>query len=307
MEENQDVISVQALKKRFGPIQAVNGVSLEVRQGEIFGFLGANGSGKTTMLRMLCGLLTPDSGKGQCLGFDLFKYSFALKQHIGYMTQKFSLYDELTVEENLSFVAKMYRVKTPNQKISDLLAQLNLLDRKKQLAGTLSGGLKQRLALGASLVHEPKLLLLDEPTAGVDPKSRGDFWNTIHNLSQQGITILLSTHYMDEAVRCTRLAYMSFGQILVQGKIQEIVEHAKLKTFEVQCSDLVGLSRKLRQNKDISQIILFGSSLHVSGKHTTAFDKAIESFRHEPNTQWKEVETNLEDVFINLIQKEQVE
>lgn len=295
------IIRVENLSKRFEDILAVNNLSLEVNQGEIYGFLGANGSGKTTTLRMLCGLLTPDNGQGYCLGFDIRKSAHKIKEYLGYMTQKFSLYEELTVEENLRFVARMYRLSKVQSKIKTILSDFNLSDRKDQLAGTLSGGLKQSLALACSLIHNPRLLLLDEPTAGVDPKSRGDFWNIIHQLSQHGITTLVSTHYMDEAQKCSRLAYLSHGGILVQGTIDEIVQFGGLVTYEVRGPDLPKLAERLRQHKDIAHVLVYGATLHVNAKPSEAFDQAVHYAKQSTQTTWARIDTTLEDVFVSLM------
>ncbi len=230
--ENNIVIDVQNLHKSFNKKVAVNNISLQVNRGDIFGFLGPNGAGKTTTIRMLCGLLTPDGGTGKCLGFDIVKDSASIKKRVGYMTQTFSLYQDLTVEENLDFSARLYSVTNRLEKIDSALKNLNLLNRRSQLTGTLSGGWKQRLALSAALLHEPELLLLDEPTAGVDPKARRDFWNEIHALSQQGVTTLVSTHYMDEAERCTRLGYISSGKLLINGTAAEIIKETNAATLE---------------------------------------------------------------------------
>lgn len=222
------IISVNQLTKSFENKIVVDHISLTVKRGEIFGFLGPNGSGKTTTIRMLCGLLTPDAGNGQCLGFDIQTQSYFIKERVGYMTQKFSLYDDLSIEENLDFVARLYQINNRSEKIEKILDELQLNDRRTQLTGTLSGGWKQRLALSAALLHDPQLLLLDEPTAGVDPKARREFWDHIYRLSQQGVTALVSTHYMDEAIRCTRLAFLDQGKILAQGNAENIIEAAKL-------------------------------------------------------------------------------
>lgn len=223
------VIRVMHLTKKFGEKCAVDDVSLTIHRGDIFGFLGPNGSGKTTTIRMLCGLLTPDAGSGDCLGFNIITESQAIKKHVGYMTQQFSLYQDLTIEENLDFAARLYEIDHRDARIENALLELNLQDRRKQITGTLSGGWKQRLALSIALLHEPALLLLDEPTAGVDPKARREFWNHITRLSQHGVTILVSTHDMDEAARCSQLAFLNNGKLLTHGTAADIIAASGLK------------------------------------------------------------------------------
>src|SRR5690242_11731167 len=238
---NELAIDVHGLTKRFGTLVAVNHIDLKVRSGEICGFLGPNGSGKTTFIRMLCGLLRADAGSGTCLGYDVIKESEAIKRHVGYMTQRFSFYEDLSISENLDFVARMYDVPKRREAVQRSIEQLGLAGRQKQLAGQLSGGWKQRLALAACLIHSPKLLLLDEPTAGVDPKARRDFWEQIHELAGQGLTFLITTHYMDEAERCHRLAYISYGNLLTHGTVAEVIAHARLNTWSVSGPDLLKL------------------------------------------------------------------
>ncbi len=300
MQDDDLIIDVHGLNKSFSGKPAVIDASLQVRKGEIFGFLGPNGSGKTTTIRMLCGLLEADSGQGQCLGYDVIKDSRDIKLHVGYMTQRFSLYEDLSVEENLDFVARLYHVKNRRQAVADSIEQLGLTNRRKQLAGTLSGGWKQRLALSAALIHSPDLLLLDEPTAGVDPKARREFWDKIHELAKEGITTLVSTHYMDEAERCTRLAYIAYGHMLTQGTSKEIIAASKLNTWKVQGTNLVTLAEKLRSRPGIDQASAFGSSLHVSGNNESLLDKSIRPFM-TPKYQWQKIQPNLEDVFISLV------
>lgn len=291
-------IDVKDLHKRFQTIQAVNGVSLQVQQGEIFGFLGPNGGGKTTTIRMICGLLTPDQGSGTCLGYDIIKQASEIKALTGYMTQKFSLYEELSVYENFEFIARMYDIPNREARIQEALNFFGLpLTQKNQLAGTLSGGWKQRLSLAACVLHQPKLLLLDEPTAGVDPKARREFWDEIHRLSLQGITTLVSTHYMDEAARCHRLAYISAGKILIRGTIEEIIEESKLQTWQVQGPELDALADKLREESVIEQVTNFGNSLHVSSTIQESLEGALGKFNHPPYT-WIQVTPTLEDIFI---------
>lgn len=303
MNSNEDwVIDANHLRKEFNGRVAVNDVSLQVRRGEIFGFLGPNGSGKTTTIRMLCGLLTPDKGSGTCLGYDLLKESKYIKSHVGYMTQKFSLYEELSVYENLDFIARMYDLTPRKSIVEQAIAHLGLgHDRQQQLAGSLSGGWKQRLALAAATIHQPKLLLLDEPTAGVDPKARREFWEHIYLLSEKGVTTLVSTHYMDEAERCHRLAYIAYGELLAYGRIDEVIEQANLTTYEVRGPNLMALENQLRQLPQISEVTTFGQSLHVSGEDKTALQQVATTFTNNTHSQWRLISTTLEDVFIHFM------
>lgn len=300
MRDNDYVIDVKNLNKSFDGKPAVINVALQLRRGEIFGFLGPNGSGKTTTIRMLCGLLIPDSGEGQCLGYDILTQSLSIKEHVGYMTQKFSLYEDLTVRENLDFIARLYQMHPREQYVENTLKEFEMTARKDQLAGTLSGGWKQRLALAAAMLHKPSLLLLDEPTAGVDPKARRDFWDQIHHLSRQGITTLVSTHYMDEAERCHRLAYIAYGHLMTQGTIREIISETKLVTWEVTGKDLETLSDQLKVVKGIEQVTPYGNTLHVSGRDRALILDNIKPYLNNPHYQWHEIRPGLEDVFINL-------
>src|SRR4051794_34497967 len=259
-------IDVRGMTKRFGERTVVNDIALQVRTGEIYGFLGPNGSGKTTFIRMLCGLLRADAGSGTCLGYDVINESEMIKRNVGYMTQKFSFWEDLSIAENLDFVARMYGVKQRREAVRASVEELGLAGRERQLAGQLSGGWKQRLALAACLIHQPKLLLLDEPTAGVDPKARRDFWEQIHQLAAKGLTFLITTHYMDEAERCHRLAYISYGNLLTHGTVAEVIEHARLTTWTVTGPDLLRLAGELRKQAGVQQAVAFGTMLHVSGE-----------------------------------------
>ena len=300
MKNGDSVIDVHGMTKRFGDRTVVDHVDLDVRAGEIFGFLGPNGSGKTTFLRMLCGLLRADEGSGTCLGHDVINESEAIKREVGYMTQRFSFWEDLSIEENLDFVARMYDVKARRQAVRESLDHLGLAQRRGQLAGQLYGGWKQRLALAACLLHKPRLLLLDEPTAGVDPKARRDFWNEIHHLAGEGLTVLVTTHYMDEAERCHRLAYISRGKLLTHGRVAEVIAHERLTTWAVTGPDLPDLTRKLRKQPGVEQTVAFGNSLHVSGSDAAALEKAIAPFRTD-QYEWHQVDSGLEDVFIHLM------
>ena len=303
MSEQPFIIDVHDLCKSFDGKPAVVDFSLQVKQGEICGFLGPNGSGKTTTLRMLCGLLTPDSGSGKCLDYDILLQSYDIKKQVGYMTQGFSLYHDLTAFENLDLIGRVYGIENRQEKIKECLAKFDLTEVKNQLAGDMSGGWKQRLALAGCLLHEPKLLLLDEPTAGVDPKARRDFWDNIYILAAQGITTLVSTHYMDEAERCTRLVYISYGNLLVEGGISEIIAKSNLTTWLVTEENLVPLAEKLKKIPGIDQVAFFGNKLHVSGKDAALLDKGVEPFR---NSQWQKIPASLEDVFISFGDREKV-
>jgi len=301
LEQNEWAIDVKNLNKSFHDKPAVIDLSLQVKRGEIFGFLGPNGSGKTTTIRMLCGLLIPDSGSGQCLGYNILTQSNLIKLQVGYMTQRFSLYEDLTVFENLDFTARMYQINARDKQIAKILADLGLGPVRDQLAGTLSGGWKQRLALAAALLHNPKLLLLDEPTAGVDPKARRDFWDHIHRLSEQGITTLVSTHYMDEVERCHRIAYIAHGHLLVHGTLAEVIAQTKLTTWVIHGPNLNKLAQELQILPGIEQASIFGNSLHVSGKDSVSMAQSIVPYQKNSLYTWQQVEPNMEDVFISLV------
>lgn len=296
----EEVIDVKGLFKSFGKKVAVDGVSLDVRRGEIFGFLGPNGSGKTTTIRMLCGLLTPDAGEGHCLGYNILTQQEEIKRHVGYMAQRFSLYEDLSIEENLTFIATAYEMSNIKERVYETLKDLRLLERRKQLAGQLSGGWKQRLALGAALLHDPLLLLLDEPTAGVDPKARRDFWDEIHLLSGKGITTLVSTHYMDEAERCTRLAYILNGVIKIEGTADHIIAKSKLHTWKVSGRKLDELAIRLRDQ--VQQVISYGHVLHVSDENEQLIEAIAAKYSH--HHEWQKIDTSLEDVFVSLAGEE---
>lgn len=294
-------IDARGMTKRFGERTVVNGIGLQVRAGEVFGFLGPNGSGKTTFIRMLCGLLRADAGEGTCLGYDVRTQSEAIKRQVGYMTQKFSFWEDLSIAENLDFVARMYGVPDRRRAVREAIERLGLPGREKQLAGQLSGGWKQRLALAACLIHRPRLLLLDEPTAGVDPKARRDFWEQIHALSAEGLTFLITTHYMDEAERCHRLAYLAYGNLLTHGTVAEVIAHVGLSTWSVAGPDLMRLAGELRARPGVRQAVIFGTALHVSGEDAEALERAVAPFRRDPY-QWQPIPSGLEDVFIHLME-----
>jgi ABC-2 type transport system ATP-binding protein len=295
-------IEAENLSKSFNGLVAVRNISLQVPQGSIFGFLGPNGSGKTTTIRMLCGLLTPDSGQGCCLGYDILTESEAIKRRVGYMTQHFSLYRDLSVRENLEFIARIYGVPKPRAAVCSAIERLGLGARSEQLAGTLSGGWQQRLALGACVLPSPRLLLLDEPTAGVDPQARRDFWDHIHHLAAEGVTVLVSTHYMDEAERCHEIAYIFSGELLTHGTAEEVVAKSRLTTWVVAGPDLQALSDRISEMDGVEMVAAFGSSLHVSGSDTTKLDAAVKGLKSaDRRHKWSRGHPTLEDVFIHLM------
>lgn len=303
MNANDIVIDVHGLTKSFGEHVVVHNLSMQVKRGSIYGFLGPNGSGKTTTIRMLCGLLTPDGGEGTCLGYNIRADSALIKRHVGYMTQKFSLYQDLTVRENLEFVARLYGVPNAQNAARDMIERLGLNGRERQLAGNLSGGWKQRLALGACTLSNPQLLLLDEPTAGVDPKARRDFWKEIHAMADEGLTVLVSTHYMDEAERCHEIAYIAYGHLLTHGSVESVIAQSELVTYTVNGEGLVPLAQKLEALPGVDMVAPFGNSLHVSGRNAQALEAAIVPFRIEAGLQWQRSEPSLEDVFIDMMNR----
>ena len=296
-------IDVHGLNKHFGDKHVVKDLSMQVARGEIFGFLGPNGSGKTTSIRMMCGLLTPDSGSGTCLGYDILKESAHIKRRVGYMTQRFSYWDDLSIRENLDFVARLYEMPNRREVVDHALENLGLASRAKQLAGALSGGWKQRLALAACMLHKPELLLLDEPTAGVDPKARRDFWEELHRLAAQGISVLVSTHYMDEAERCHKLAYIAYGELLAQGTADDVIAGQHLSTWSVSGGNLVELGRKLEGQPGVDQTVAFGSVLHVTGADAHALEATLRQLSSEAGVRAEPISTGLEDVFIHMMRR----
>lgn len=300
MGARQDIaISVRGLTKTFNGRRVVDGFDMEVGRGAIYGFLGPNGSGKTTTIRMMCGLLTPDGGAGECLGFDIRHQPREIKKRVGYMTQRFSLYEDLTIAENLDFTARMFGMRDRRARVAAAIADLGLTGREGQLAGTLSGGWKQRLALAACMIHDPELLLLDEPTAGVDPKARRDFWDEIRRLSARGVTVLVSTHYMDEAVQCDHIAYIAYGKKLIDGTARDIPRTLGLSTYVVTGGDLASAEARLKTDGRAGQVIRFGDRLHVSGTDGAALEAlAAEAVIGEV---WTQKEAGLEEAFIYLM------
>ena len=302
MSDSALAIDVEDLTKAFAGKLAVNRISLKIKTGEIFGFLGPNGSGKTTFLRMLCGLLRPDYGQGVCLGFNLLNSAQEIKALVGYMAQRFSLYEDLNVRENLDFIARIYNIDNRREAVDEVVEGMGLTSYLGHLAGTLSGGWKQRLALASCLLHRPQLLLLDEPTAGVDPKARRDFWDDIYRLAAQGITTLISTHYMDEAERCHRVAYLAYGDLLAAGTAEELIKSVDLTTWAVNGHDTLALIERIEDLPGVSMIVPFGNTLHICGHDAELLNESLEPFRASTEYHWEEVPTGLEEVFISLIQ-----
>lgn len=301
MTETSLAIDVHGLSKVYGDRTVVDQVDLQVAPGRICGFLGPNGSGKTTTIRMICGLLTPDAGSGTCLGLDIVRQASLIKRQVGYMTQRFGLYEDLSIRENLDFIARLFELPHRRQSVDRALERLGLTSRQKQLAGSLSGGWKQRLALAACLIHEPRLLLLDEPTAGVDPKARRDFWDQIHELAQQGITVLVSTHYMDEAERCHELVYIAYGKLLARGTEQDIIDSSQLKVWSIEGPQATQWMAPLKSAPGVLSVAAFGNAVHVAGRDESLVLSALAPFREQPQLRISPSRANLEDVFISLI------
>ena len=299
----EPAIRVSGLAKRFGARTVVEDFAMTVPRGGIFGFLGPNGSGKTTTIRMLCGLLTPDAGEGTCLGFDIRHEADEIKKRSGYMPQRFGLYEDLTVRENLEFIGRMYDVRPLKNRTAETLERFDFADRRDQRAGTLSGGWKQRLALAAAVLHRPALLLLDEPTAGVDPNARREFWEQIHKFAAEGVTVLVSTHYMDEAERCHRIAYLAWGRLLLEGSVAEVVGRSGLTSWIVAGADLETLRAELHGRPGIDMVAAFGSDMHVTGADEAAIGHSIAPFRDDPRWQWTKAAPTLEDVFIHTLKR----
>ena len=299
--DQPNAIDVTGITKSFSGKTVVDDVDLTVRHGEIVGFLGPNGSGKTTTIRVICGLLLPDAGAGTVLGYDVVREARRIKHQVGYMTQRFSFYGDLTIAENLDFVARLYDLKPRRKHVMDTLKGLGMASRADQLAETLSGGWKQRLALAACIMHKPKLLLLDEPTAGVDPKARRDFWDEIHQLAADGLTVLVSTHYMDEAERCHRIAYISYGKLIAQGTVADIVAGSNLITYVVEGPDLARVQRRLQDTDGIEQVAPFGATLHVVGSDPDRLKAALRPLEDDTAYSVRPADTSLEDVFIKFM------
>jgi ABC-2 type transport system ATP-binding protein len=306
VQDNGIAVKVEGLTRRFGDFVAVDNISLSVGKGEVFGFLGPNGAGKSTAIRMLCGLLLPSSGKGSVAGFDIMNQSEEIKKNIGYMSQKFSLYEDLTVEENIDFFSGIYSV--PAQKRRErkewVLAMAGIEDRRKSVTRTLPGGFKQRLALGCAVLHSPPVLFLDEPTSGVDPISRRNFWNMIYDMSKGGTTVFVTTHYMDEADYCDRLALIYRGKIIAEGTPNELrKEHMKKDVLEVEVDKAVEAIEVLYSEK--IEAAIFGSMIHATVESAGTAMPEIRRVLEKAGIAVRRIETispSLEDVFVTLIE-----
>ena len=303
---SEPAIDVRGLSKRFGDREVVRDLTLVVPRGQICGFLGANGSGKTTSIRMLCGLLTPDGGEGRCLGRDIIREAPAIRREVGYMTQRFSFYEDLTVTENLDFVARLYELPQRRRAVDDILARMGLADRRDQIVAQLSGGWKQRMALAACILHEPQLLLLDEPTAGVDPKARREFWDLLHEMAAEGLTVLVSTHYMDEAERCHRIVYLAEGRLIVQGSAEEVARGSGLLVWRASGPGVADAAPALRAAAGVEAAAIFGAELRVSGVDRADLERALAPWRERSDLAWEETEPTLEDVFIHLLSERRI-
>lgn len=302
-------VSVQNLEKVFGSFVAVNKINFQVNQGEIFGFLGPNGAGKSTTIRMLCGIISPTSGAGQVGGYDIIKEQYKIKEHIGYMSQKFSLYNDLTVEENINFYSGIYKIPKAEKKerFDSVIQAAGLEGMEKSLTSTLAAGWKQRLALGCALLHKPKIIFLDEPTSGVDPITRANFWGTIKELAKQGVTVFITTHYMDEAENCNRMVLIYHGTIIAMGTPEEMKsEHMKNDVWEIILPDAQGWLEKLNQIDGVKEAALFGSNIHVVVFDSVKAISAIKEFFSKEKVEVfsvKKITPSLEDVFVSAIEE----
>jgi ABC-2 type transport system ATP-binding protein len=296
------VIDVTGLTKSFGERKVVDNFDLKVPRGAIYGFLGPNGSGKTTTIRMVCGLLKPESGQGRVLGFDVLNDSLKIKERVGYMTQRFSLYEDLSIRENLEFIARLYELDRRAERVDKALEDLGLAERQAQLAGKLSGGWKQRLALAACMIHEPQLLLLDEPTAGVDPKARRDFWDAIRRYSAQGVTTLVSTHYMDEAVQCDSIAYIAYGKKLLDSHTADIPKQIGLSAWRISGRPLMAVQAMLEAAPGVELVARFGAAIHACARDPAPLERAVMAAKAaHPHVTVEKIEAGFDEIFIYLM------
>ena len=306
----EPVIVAEHLSRRFGKMVAVRDVSLRVKRGEIFGVLGPNGAGKSTTIRMLCGILDPSGGKGRVVGYDIATQSELIKRNIGYMTQRFSLYEDMTVGENLRFYASIYGVASGERRarLADVLESSGLVDRRDQLAGTLSGGWKQRVALASATIHRPPLLFLDEPTAGVDPVSRRDFWDQIHHISAEGTTVVVTTHYMDEAERCHRLAFIFRGELLATGSPTEIVAQRHLSVVEIEVERSVEAAAVLRKTPGVEEVSHFGQRMRVALREMNDAETRVPDALARAEIPYRACEparASVEDAFVSMVREDE--
>lgn len=308
MPSSEIAVKVKDLEKRFGDFIAVNQINFEVKQGEIFGFLGPNGAGKSTTIRMLCGIYTPTSGSGRVGGFDIIREQFKIKEHIGYMSQKFSLYDDLTVEENIDFYSRIYNIpgKEREKRKDETIQLAGIEDFRKSLTSTLSGGWKQRLALGCAIIHQPKIIFLDEPTSGVDPITRANFWSVIKEMAAQGRTIFVTTHYMDEAENCNRLVMIYHGTMIAMGSPEEMkTKVMKHEILEIVMPHAENWLEKIAGVEPIKDTALFGVSIHAvvydAQKAALELKKLFDS-QGVTGYSINKIKASLEDVFVSLIE-----
>ena len=307
-EEPQYAVTVENLGKKFGDFQAVNKVSLQVKRGEIFGFLGPNGAGKSTTIRMLCGIITPTSGKASVIGFDVLKQAEQIKAHIGYMSQKFSLYEDLTVEENIDFYSGIYQIPQAQKKErKDWVVKMSGLDEHRDsLAAILAGGWRQRLALGCALLHKPQVIFLDEPTSGVDPISRRNFWDLIYQLAAEGVTIFVTTHYMDEAEYCDRLAMIYRGELVAIGTPDELKDqYMTADILNLECSDPFAALQVVKEIPEIKEAALFGRGLHLTVEDAQLVIPIITLVLKKRQIHYArlgKINPSLEDVFVSIIE-----
>jgi ABC-2 type transport system ATP-binding protein len=301
--KNELIIDVRDLSKSFNNRVVVNSISLTVNKGDVFGFLGPNGSGKTTTIRMLCGLLTADSGSGTCLGYNILTESEKIKKCVGYMTQHYSFYKDLSVEENLYFIARVYGLSDTKNRVQKIMEEHDLMEYRTQLTGNLSGGWKQRVALAACLLHNPDVLLLDEPTSGIDPIARRIFWDKIHSLSEQGVTTLMSTHYMDEAERCTNLAYIAYGNMLVRGTVDDVIASTHLKTWNIFGNVTTETLQLVKKVEGVTQASLFGRKIHACGFDTEIIENGLDKLCNQHDFDYSLIDSTLEDAFISLVSR----
>lgn len=301
-------VSVESLEKKFGEFTAVNRINFEVKQGEIFGFLGPNGAGKSTTIRMLCGIIPPTSGTGKVGGFDIIKEQHKIKEHIGYMSQKFSLYNDLTIEENINFYSGIYKIpqKEKKERLETTIRTAGLTGMESNLTATLASGFKQRLALGCALIHKPRIIFLDEPTSGVDPITRSNFWNIIKGLAREGVTVFVTTHYMDEAENCNRMVLIYHGTIIAGGSPEEMkTKCMKNEVLEITLDDAQSWLDRITKVEGVKEAALFGADIHAVVYDSVKSIPAIKEFLQKEKATGvsvNKISPTLEDVFVSSIE-----